>query len=591
MSSVDTTAGAAETGVSRTLLRRFARYYRPHLRLFTLDMSCAFAVAALELVFPMMTRYMINVVIPSRNMNLLLWLIGALVLLYVVVAGLTYIINFWGHAVGIRMEADMRREIFSHLQRLSFRFYDNHRTGKLMSRVVNDLNDITELAHHGPEDLFLSTIMMSGSLAVLFVVEWRLALAMAAFIPLMGWFAIAQRGAMQSAFRQVRERIADLNAQLENSISGNRVVQAFSNEDYEINKFHDSNTLFKKAKYFAYRAMSRFMTGMGFFTNFLNVVVIGYGGVLIYLEIIDVGDLIAFVLYIGLIVQPVRRLTNFTQQFEQGMTGFRRFTEIMDETPDIRDRSHASELVNVQGRVEFVDVTFSYDEEAHVLRHVNLEIPAGKTVALVGPSGAGKTTMCNLIPRFYEVSAGAITIDGVDIRDVQLTSLRRAIGIVQQDVFLFTGTVRENILYGDVEATESQVIQAAKRANIHEFVSRQPDGYDTEIGEKGIRLSGGQKQRLAIARAFLMNPPILLLDEATASLDNETEAKIQEALVELSSGRTTVVIAHRLSTIRNADEIVVLTDDGIAERGDHAALMAAGGLYRDLYNAQFKEQE
>ena len=572
------------------MLRRFARYYRPHLRLFILDLVCALGVASLELVFPVVTRHIINEVIPAGDMERLLWLVGILVVLYLAVAGLTYVIHFWGHVVGIRMEADMRRDIFSHLQRLSFRFYDNNRTGKLMSRVVNDLNDITELAHHGPEDLFLSAVMLGGSLTILFSIEWRLALAMAAFIPLMVWFAISQRGAMQSAFREVREKIADVNAQLENSISGNRVVQAFTNEDYEINKFHQSNTLFKKAKYFAYKRMSRFMTGMGFLTNFLNVAVVGYGGFLIYRGIIGVGDLVAFVLYIGLILQPIRRLTNFTQQFEQGMTGFKRFTEIMDETPEIRDTPNACELTNVQGRIEFKEVTFSYDDEAHVLRHVNLEIPAGKTVALVGPSGSGKTTMCNLIPRFYEVSAGAITVDGVDIRDVTLGSLRRAIGIVQQDVFLFTGTVKENILYGDVEATDSQIIQAARRANIHEFVQSLSDGYDSEIGEKGIRLSGGQKQRLAIARAFLMNPPILLLDEATAALDNETEAKIQEALTELSTGRTTVVIAHRLSTIRNADEIVVLTDDGIVERGTHEELMISGKLYSDLYNAQFTKE-
>ena len=569
-------------------IRRFAGYYRPHIKLFVLDMTCALTVAVLELFFPIVTRHMINVVIPARDLPVLLWIVGGLVLLYLVVAALNYVINYWGHVVGIRMEADLRRDVFSHLQRLSFRFYDTNRTGKLMSRVVNDLNEITELAHHGPEDLFLSAVMMSGALVVLFVVEWRLALAMAAFVPLMVWFAVTQRGAMYSAFRQVRERIADVNAQLENSISGNRVVQAFSNEDYEITKFQKSNTLFKEAKYFAYGRMSRFMTGMGFLTNLLSIAVVGYGGFLIYRGIIGVGDLIAFVLYIGLILQPIRRLTNFAQQFEQGMSGFKRFTEIMDETPDIRDSPGAVDLEAVRGHIEFHDVTFAYDHDSHVLRHVNLEIPAGRTVALVGPSGAGKTTMCNLIPRFYDVSDGRITVDGSDIRDVTLSSLRRAIGIVQQDVFLFTGTVRENILYGDVAATEAQIADAARRANIHEFIDSLPEAYESEIGEKGILLSGGQKQRLAIARAFLMNPPILLLDEATASLDNETEIKIQKSLAELSAGRTTLVIAHRLSTIRNADTIVVLTDDGIVERGTHEELMDGKGLYSDLYNAQFK---
>ncbi len=568
------------------VVRRFAPYYRPHLRLFTLDMLCAFSVAALELVFPVVTRHMLNEVIPSRDLSQLLWLVVVLVGLYLVVAALTYVINYWGHVVGIRMEADMRRDIFSHLQRLSFRFYDNNRTGRLMSRVVNDLNEITELAHHGPEDIFLSSVMLLGSLGVLFAIEWRLALVMLAFIPVMVWFAVTQRGAMQQAFREVREKIADVNAQVENSISGNRVVQAFTNEQYEIGKFQSSNTMFKHAKYFAYRRMSRFMTGLGFLTNLLNVLVIGYGGYLIYEGVIVVGDLVAFVLYIGLILQPIRRLTNFTQQFEQGMSGFRRFMEILDEAPDVQDSPHARDLTHVQGHIEFDDVTFSYDNDAHVLRHVNLDVPAGKTVAVVGPSGAGKTTLCNLIPRFYDVSAGAITIDGVDVRDVTLASLRRAIGIVQQDVFLFTGTVKENILYGDVDASETQIVEAAQRANIHEFITTLPEGYESEIGEKGIRLSGGQKQRIAIARAFLKNPPVLLLDEATASLDNETEAKIQAALNELSLGRTTLVIAHRLSTIKNADRIVVLTDVGIKEFGTHDELMAAGGLYRDLYEAR-----
>jgi ATP-binding cassette subfamily B protein len=574
----------------REILPRFARYYRPHLKLFILDLFCALGVAALELVFPVVTRRMLNQVIPARDISMLLWLVALMVGLYLMVAVLQYIINYWGHVVGIRMEADMRRDVFSHLQRLSFRFYDNNRTGRLMSRVVNDLNEITELAHHGPEDLFLSAVMMLGSLAVLFTIEWRLALALLIFIPLMTWFTVTQRGAMQTAFRSVREKIADVNAQLENSISGNRVVQAFTNEEYEIGKFNESNTRFKHAKYYAYSRMSRFMTGLNFLTNILNVAVVGYGGYLIYRGFISTGDLVAFVLYIGLILQPIRRLANFTQQFEQGMSGFRRFAQIMDETPDIRDSEHAIDLTHVQGRIEFRDVTFSYDtkdEEGHVLRHISLAVPPGKTVALVGPSGAGKTTMCNLIPRFYDVREGAILIDGTDVRSVRISSLRRAIGIVQQDVFLFTGTVRENILYGDVGATDAQIEQAARRANIHDFILTLPNGYESEIGEKGIRLSGGQKQRLAIARAFLKNPPILLLDEATASLDNETEARIQAALRELSAGRTTLVIAHRLSTIKNADEIVVLTEEGIAERGNHDRLMAAGGLYRELYNAQF----
>ncbi len=575
-------------GASWALLKRFAQYYRPHAGLFTLDMTCAFFVAALELIFPVIARFMIRDVIPARNLTLMLWLIAALVLLYTLVTVFNYIISYWGHVVGIRMEADMRRDIFAHLQTLSFRFYDDNRTGQLMSRVINDLNDITELAHHGPEDIFLSVIMMSGSITILSFIEWRLVLIMVAIIPVMTWFAISRRGNMSSAFREVREKIADVNAQIENSISGNRVVQAFTNEPHEINKFHKSNSLFKRAKYFAYRHMAIYMAGLGFLTHLLNVTVVAAGGFFIYLELIDVADLLAFLLYINLILQPVRRLTNFTQMFERGMTGFRRFTEIMDEKPDIVDSPDARELENVKGHIEFHNVTFSYDDQEHVLRGINLHIDAGKTLALVGPSGAGKTTLCNLIPRFYEVKSGQITVDGVDIRDIKLRNLRENLGIVQQDVFLFTGSIRDNILYGKVDATDEEIIDAAQQANIHEFVESLPEGYNTYIGEKGIKLSGGQKQRVAIARAFLKNPPILLLDEATSSLDNETEIKIQAALEELSTGRTTLVIAHRLSTIRNADEIVVLTDEGIREHGNHEQLMGLDGIYTGLYNAQFK---
>ena len=579
----DTTSGA-----TLALLKRFAGYYRPHVKLFTLDMTCSFMLAGLELVFPIITRYLIQTVIPDKNLALMIWLIVCLVGLYLFVALLNYIINYWGHVVGIRMEADMRGEVFSHLQTLSFRFYDGNRTGQLMSRVVNDLNDITELAHHGPEDVFLSVFMLAGSVAVLSAIDWRLTLAMCLIIPFMAWFAIARRGTMSDAFRKERERIADVNAQLENSISGNRVVKAFTNEDFEIRKFNGTNNLFKQAKYYAYRRMASYMTGLGFLTNVLNVLVVGFGGYLIYRQIIDLADLLTFILYINLILQPIRRLTNFTQQFERGMTGFKRFTQIMDETPEIIDAPGSIELSDVRGEIAFENVSFSYDDQEHVLKGIDLRIEAGKTLALVGPSGAGKTTLCNLIPRFYEVKDGVITVDGIDIRNVTLKSLRKNIGIVQQDVFLFTGSVRDNIMYGKVGASEEEVIEAAKLANIHDFIIGHADGYDTYIGEKGIRLSGGQKQRLAIARAFLKNPPILLLDEATSSLDNETEVKIQAALERLSRDRTTLVIAHRLSTIKNADEIVVLTDEGIKERGTHERLMALDGIYAGLYRAQFK---
>lgn len=575
-------------GASFSLLKRFASYYRPHVRLFTLDMTCAFCVAALELTFPVITRHMLRVVIPDRNLGMLLWLAGALVLLYLVITILHYIINYWGHAVGIRMEADMRRDVFTHLQTLSFRFYDDSRTGQLMSRIMNDLNEITELAHHGPENVFLAVTMLTGSVVILSTIEWRLTIAILVIIPFMAWFAISRRGRMSHAWRGVREKIADVNAQLENSISGTRVVQAFTNEEHEIAKFQKTNTLFKRAKYSAYKTMAVYMSGLHLFTYLLNVAVVVYGGYLIYLDIIGVADLLTFLLYINLIIQPIRMLTQFTQQFEQGMTGFKRFMEIMDQKPEIIDSPNATKLENTKGHITFRNVTFSYDDQEHVLRDVDLDIDAGKTLALVGPSGAGKSTLCNLIPRFYEVKAGEIAIDGISIRDLTLASLRGNIGIVQQDVFLFTGTIRDNILYGKTEATEEEVIDAGKRANIHDFVMTLQDGYDSYIGEKGIKLSGGQKQRVAIARAFLKNPPILLLDEATSSLDNETEIKIQESLEDLSTGRTTLVIAHRLSTIKNADLIVVLTDDGIQERGSHEELMDLGGIYTQLYNAQFK---
>ena len=574
-------------GASFALLKRFARYYRPHLKLFSLDMSCAFCIAGLQLLFPIITRHIVGEVIPAKDLNSLLWLAGGLLLLYLLVTGLNYVVNYWGHVVGIRMEADMRRDVFTHLQTLSFKFYDDSRTGQLMSRIVNDLNEITELAHHGPEHVFLALTMLTGSLIILGRIEWRLALAMLAIIPFMVWFAVSQRGRMSAAWQGVREKIADLNAQLENSISGNRVVQAFTNEEHEISKFYATNTVFKKSKYSAYRRMAVYMSGVHFFTYLLNILVVVFGGYLIYRNIIRLADLLAFILYINLILQPIQMLTQFTQMFEQGMTGFRRFTEIMDQKPDIVDSVDAITLENVKGAIQFKDVTFSYDDQEHVLKNINLHIDAGKTLALVGPSGAGKTTFCNLIPRFYEVQEGEISIDTIPIRDVALASLRGSIGIVQQDVFLFTGSIRDNILYGKITATDEEIIDAAKRANIHDYIISLPDGYDSYVGEKGLKLSGGQKQRVSIARALLKNPPILILDEATSSLDNETEIKIQAALRDLSVGRTTLVIAHRLSTIQNADEIVVLTDDGIQERGSHFELMDQNGIYAGLYKAQF----
>ncbi|NLC68792.1 MAG: ABC transporter ATP-binding protein [Clostridiaceae bacterium] len=570
------------------MLKRFISYYKPHMRLFIADMACSFSIASIDLVFPIVTRYLLQYVIPAGNVSLMLTIISSLAGLYVVRMLLNYFVNYYGHIVGIRMEYDMRKDLFSHLQTLSFRFYDNVRTGKLMSRMMNDLNEITELAHHGPEDLFLSVIMLSGSIIILLTIEWRLTLVLLMMVVFMGWFAVTKRTKMSQAFREVRQKVANVNAQLENSISGIRVSQAFTNEEYEKEKFDAGNEQFKVSKNEAYKYMAQYTSGIDFITNMLNVTVIGIGGYFVYIKLIDVADLLAFTLYVNMAVQPVRRLAQFVQQFESGMTGFERFSEIMDERSDIQEKENAIELSDVKGEITIENVTFSYNEGQNVLRNINLKIPAGKVIALVGPSGGGKTTLCNLVPRFYDVEEGSVKIDCIDVRDITLKSLRKNIGIVQQDVFLFAGTIKDNILYGRVDATDEEVIEAAKRANIHEFVMSLPSDYDTYVGERGVQLSGGQKQRVAIARIFLKNPPILILDEATSSLDNETEMIIQESLEELSKGRTTIVIAHRLSTIRNADEIIVIDKDGIKEKGTHESLMQLNGIYARLYGISSK---
>lgn len=571
------------------LMKRFVAYYKPHLRLFGLDMLCALGSSGLGLLFPMITQHIINVTVPAGDMKQLALLAALLLGIYIAIAFFQYFINYWGHIMGVRMEADIREDLFNHLQKLSFSYYDENRTGKIMSRLLNDLFDITELAHHGPEDLFISAVMVLGSLGILVGIEWRLTLMLMLCIPVIAFFALTRRRRMNKAFAEVRVKTADINAQVENAISGVRVVQSFTNEAYEAERFREGNERFKLAKKHAYQAMSTFMSGMGFLTNVTNALVVVAGGYFVYLRAIDIGDLVVFLMYINLILQPIQRLTNFTQQFEQGMSGFRRFTEIMDIEPEIKDRPGAKQLNKVRGEIAFEHVDFSYSDGTEVLRDLNMTIPAGKTLALVGPSGGGKTTLCQLIPRFYDVTGGRVTVDGTDVREVTLRSLRGQIGIVQQDVFLFSGTFLDNIRYGNTDASLEEVIEAAKRANIHDFIMESENGYETDIGEKGVLLSGGQKQRLSIARAFLKNPPILILDEATSALDNETEQRIQASLEELSAGRTTLVIAHRLSTIRHADHIIVLTDEGVAEHGSHQELYAAGGIYKRLYDAQFKE--
>ncbi len=571
------------------MLKRFISYYKPHKTLFFIDMFFAFLISIFDLVFPMFTRNMINVIIPDGNMGLLLRWTIIMVVLFVLRYISQYIVAYYGHVLGVRIEHDMRRDIFSHLQTLPFSYYDNTKTGHIMSRIVNDLRDITELAHHGPEDLFISTVMLLGSFFILLSIEWRLTLIIFAFIPIMIWFAIFKRKKMETAFRDVRKKIANVNSQLENSISGVRVAKSFTAEDYEIEKFNEGNAAFADARKKSYKVMAEFISGIGIVSSGLNLMVISLGGYFTYKGIIELGDLFAYTLYVNFFMQPIRRLTEFTQQLQDGMTGFERFQEVMNIAPDIVDKEGAVELNSIRGEIRFKDVTFSYNNgEDQVLRHLNLDVEAGKTVALVGPSGAGKTTLCHLIPRFYEISSGEITIDSINIRDITLKSLRRNIGLVQQDVFLFTGTIRENILYGKPNASDQEVIEAAKQASIHDFILTLPFGYDTFIGEKGVKLSGGQKQRISIARLFLKNPPVLILDEATSALDNETEILIQKSLENLSKGRTTLVIAHRLSTIKNADEILVLTNKGVEERGSHKDLLERKGIYSRLYNSQFK---
>ncbi|MFU0824149.1 ABC transporter ATP-binding protein [Clostridium sp.] len=570
------------------MIKKFIGYYKPHMKLFILDMVCAFLAAAADLFYPMISRKIINDVIPNRQLSLLYKLIIFLAALYILKLIFNYIVEYWGHVVGVRMQYDMRKEIFSHLQKLPFSYFDDNKTGHIMSRIVNDLMEVSELAHHGPEDLFISLVMLVGSFIALCTIDWRLTLIVFAFVPVMIVFAIKKRVKMNNAFKEVRKKVADVNAQLENSISGIRVAKSFTNEDYEMEKFDEGNDRFRISREFAYKAMAEFYSGIHFLIDILNVIVICAGGIFTYKGIITPGDLVAYLLYISIFMQPIRRLTSFIEQYQSGMTGFERFMEIMNIQPDIKDREDAVELKDVNGNIDFKNVTFNYNDKESVLSNISLKVKAGKTLALVGPSGGGKTTLCHLIPRFYEVTEGDIFIDGKNIKDLTLESLRRNIGIVQQDVFLFTGTIKENILYGNPDASDEEVIEAAKNANIHDFIMNLPDGYDTYVGERGIKLSGGQKQRISIARVFLKNPPILILDEATSALDNATEIIIQKSLERLSKGRTTIVVAHRLSTVKNADEIIVLTANGIEEKGSHEELLDKNGIYAKLYNSQFK---
>ncbi|MFU0827237.1 MAG: ABC transporter ATP-binding protein [Lachnoclostridium sp.] len=576
--------------------KKFISYYKPYKGLFFLDMFFALTAAGISLIYPLIVRYVTNVLLVNYDINQVMHTIIKLGFLMIGLAVLEFICNFYityqGHVMGAKMEYDMRNDIFEHYQKLSFNFYDNQKTGQLMSRITNDLFDITELCHHGPEDLVISIIKFVGTFIILINVNLPLTLIVFIFIPIMFTFAMHMKNKMNRAFKANRERIAEINAQIEDNLSGIRVVKSFANEKKEMDKFHEGNRKFVASKRDSYWQMANFHSGLGFFISLINVAVVLGGAALLTKEIIELSDLLTFLLYINNIIEPVRKLINFTEQFQNGITGFDRFMEIMNIQPDIVDKKNAITLKEVKGNIEFQNVSFRYqDTKSDVFRNINLKVNAGDYLALVGSSGVGKTTLCSLIPRFYDVTEGRILLDGIDIRDIKMRSLRKNIGIVQQDVYLFTGTVLDNIRYGKLEATDEEVIEAAKKANAHEFIMELPDGYHTYIGQRGVKLSGGQKQRLSIARVFLKNPPILIFDEATSALDNESEKVVQESLEKLAQNRTTFVIAHRLSTIRNAKNIIVLSEDGIKERGTHAELLEKNGIYANLYRLAQGEKE
>lgn len=569
------------------MLKSFARYYKPHWKLFVLDMVCALIAASCDLMYPVISRNIINTYIPDKNLQLIFSWCAALLVIYIIQTIMQYIMQYQGHVVGVRMQADMRRDVFTHLQKLPFSYFDEHKTGVIMSRIVNDLMDISEFAHHGPEDLFISAVTIIGSFIILCTVNVPLTLLTFIMIPFLVLFIVKKRTAMTVAFRKNRIEIAEVNASLENSIAGVRVARAFTGEAEEQKKFNENNQRYVAVREKAYRVMAEFFSGTNFLTAMMNVIILAGGGYCVYAGVITVGDMVAYMLFINMFVTPIKKLIQFVEMFQNAITGYVRFEELMNVQPEKEDE-HAQELTDVKGEITFDNVTFQYDEGKEVLSNISLTFPQGKMVAIVGPSGGGKTTLCHLIPRFYEISSGSILVDGHDIRTVTRSSLRQKIGIVQQDVFLFTGTIFDNIAYGKLGASREEVIEAAKKANIHDYIMSLPEGYETFVGERGVKLSGGQKQRISIARVFLKNPPILVLDEATSALDNVTENYIQDSLDELCKNRTTIVVAHRLSTIKHADEIIVMDRDGIQERGTHAQLLEKeNGIYKELYEAQF----
>jgi len=571
--------------------KKFFSYYKPYLGLFLSVMLCAILVAGMTLIFPLLTRYITKNVLEGNMPDALnqIYQVGVLMVMLVAVnTALNFYVDYRGHAMGAMMESDMRSELFEHLQKLSFRFYDEQKTGQLMSRITNDLFSLAELYHHGPEDYVIYLVKFIGAFVILLTINVNLTLAVFLFLPFMVIFSLFFNKRLHGALKRNKERIGDINVQVEDSLAGIRVVKSFTNEETEMHKFNFANNRFLESRKNGYKNESYFFQGIGVFTQLITVTVIVFGGASIVNASLGLADLIVFLLYIGNFIEPIQKLSHVTEQFQEGITGFERFMEILEIEPDIQDSARAVELKNVQGNVVFQNVGFKYHENhSYVLKNISLDVKPGDYVALVGSSGVGKTTLCSLIPRFYEVSEGKILLDGVDIKDITLRSLRRNVGVVQQDVYLFAGTVLENIRYGKPNASNEEIIDAAKKANAHDFIMGLPDGYDTDIGQRGVKLSGGQKQRLSIARVFLKDPPILIFDEATSSLDNESEKVVQDSLEYLAKDRTTFVIAHRLSTVRNAKRIVVLTDRGIDEQGTHDELMVLDGIYAHFYNMQF----
>ena len=573
---------------NRGVIRIFLSYFKPHMKLFILDLVCAFAIALVDLAYPLVSRTAMYDLLPEKAYTAFFVVMAVVVLAYLVKALMYFVITYWGHLFGVRVEADIRRDLFAHLQILGFDYFDKHRTGQLMSRLTTDLFELTELAHHGPEDLFISCSTILGALIVMFSIEWRLALVVNILIPIFLMLVIARRKKLGNVSRQVKAKTAVINTEIESSLSGMRTAKAFANETKEFEKFSDASERYKNSKRAFHKEMGIFFGYMEFFLSIMSVAVIAVGGLLIMNGQMNYIDLITFSLYISTFISPVRKLAAFAEQYAVGIAGLQRFTEIMRTDPTVADAPDAKELSQVRGEISVEDVTFAYDGDLDVLHDVSLHVVPGETIAIVGPSGGGKTTLCQLIPRFYEATSGAILVDGQDIRQVTQHSLRKNIGIVQQDVFLFADTVLENIRYGKLDATMNEIVEAAKKAEIYDDIMSMPNGFDTYVGERGTLLSGGQKQRIAIARIFLKNPPILILDEATSALDTITESKIQHAFDNLAKGRTTLIIAHRLSTIRNATRILVIGDGRIQEQGTHKDLMALDGIYANLYNTQTK---